>query len=154
MTLPDDFGGHFEACAAPEDPASAAPAPPIQGLRHLAVQGVPALDSDRAIRFWTEVFGLRLLEDHPLGVTRWTLFEIPGAQTRLALMPMAEPPRTAIPALVFAVEALEAALAQLEHRGARILRGPRTAEWTEAARTALVEDSEGNVIMLTTDMRP
>lgn len=138
----------------PEDAHAKPPASQGIGLKHLGFQGVPALDVDRAIRFWTEAFGLELVEDKPHGVTRWVMFDIGGAQTRLVLMPMAELPVTDIPALVFSVEDLAGTLSRLEARGVKIRRGIRPAEWDDEKTSALVEDSEGNVILLASDEAP
>ncbi len=136
-------------------PDEAYPEPPASsGVLHLGFQGVPALDVDRAIRFWTEDFGLELVADKPHGVTRWVMFEIPGAQTRLVLMPMAELPVTDMPALVFAVADLAGTLSRLEARGVKVRRGARPAEWDDEKTSALVEDSEGNVILLASDEAP
>jgi len=55
-------------------------------IKALKFVTIPTSDQDRALAFWTEKVGLRLLTDQPMGgEKRWIELAIPGAQTRIVL---------------------------------------------------------------------
>ncbi len=54
-------------------------------IRQVKFVGIPTKDQERALKFWTEIMGLKVLTDQPLGHQRWIELQIPGAQTRLVL---------------------------------------------------------------------
>jgi predicted enzyme related to lactoylglutathione lyase len=55
-------------------------------IKHVKFVSIPTRDQDRALRFWTEQVGFKLLTDQPMGDgQRWLELSIPGAQTRIAL---------------------------------------------------------------------
>lgn len=54
-------------------------------IRQVKFVGIPTRDQERALKFWTEIMGLKVMTDQPLGQQRWIELQIPGAQTRLVL---------------------------------------------------------------------
>ena len=54
-------------------------------IRQVKFVGIPTKDQERALKFWTETMGLKVLTDQPLGNQRWIELQIPGAQTRVVL---------------------------------------------------------------------
>ena len=54
-------------------------------IKQLKFVGIPTSDQDRALSFWTEKMGLRVLTDQPMGPQRWIELAIPGAQTGIVL---------------------------------------------------------------------
>jgi predicted enzyme related to lactoylglutathione lyase len=54
-------------------------------IRQVKFVGIPTKDQERALKFWTETMGLKVLTDQPLGNQRWIELQIPGAQTRIVL---------------------------------------------------------------------
>ena len=54
-------------------------------IKRLKFVGIPTGDQDRALAFWTEKMGFRVLTDQPMGPQRWIELEIPGAQTGVVL---------------------------------------------------------------------
>ena len=55
-------------------------------IRQIKFVGIPTRDQDRALEFWTERIGLRVLTDSPMGEgQRWIELQIPGAETGLVL---------------------------------------------------------------------
>ena len=54
-------------------------------IRQVKFVGIPTKNQERALKFWTETMGLKVLTDQPLGNQRWIELQIPGAQTRIVL---------------------------------------------------------------------
>ncbi len=55
----------------------------IRGVKFVSI---PVADQDRALAFYTEVLGFRLLTDQPFSENhRWLELGIPGADTRIVL---------------------------------------------------------------------
>ena len=55
----------------------------IRGVKFVSI---PVADQDRALTFYTEVLGFRLLTDQPFNEKqRWLELGIPGADTRVVL---------------------------------------------------------------------
>ena len=54
-------------------------------IKQVKFVGIPVKDQERAVKFWTEMMGLKVLTDQPLGNQRWIELQIPGAQTRIVL---------------------------------------------------------------------
>ena len=55
----------------------------IRGVKFVSI---PVVYQDRALSFYTEVLGFRLLTDQPFSETqRWLELGIPGADTRIVL---------------------------------------------------------------------
>ena len=55
----------------------------IRGVKFVSV---PVADQDRALAFYTDVLGFRLLTDQPFSEKqRWLELGIPGADTRIVL---------------------------------------------------------------------
>jgi lactoylglutathione lyase len=82
-------------------------------IGHVMFADLPVHDQDRAVRFYTERLGLRVARDAPYrDEWRWIELEIPGAATRILLTPAPggpdEPEADATPALVLAVEDVDA----------------------------------------------
>src|SRR5215207_8712067 len=57
--------------------------PMIKGIKFASI---PVTDQDRALAFYTEKLGFRILADHPFDdKQRWIELGIPGADTRVVL---------------------------------------------------------------------
>jgi catechol 2,3-dioxygenase-like lactoylglutathione lyase family enzyme len=55
-------------------------------IKQIKFVGIPTRDQDRALEFWIERIGLRVLTDSPMGEgQRWIELQIPGAETGLVL---------------------------------------------------------------------
>ncbi len=54
-------------------------------IKQLKFVGIPTSDQDRALAFWTEQMGFRIVTDQPMGSQRWIELGIPGADTRVVL---------------------------------------------------------------------
>jgi predicted enzyme related to lactoylglutathione lyase len=54
-------------------------------IKHLKFASIPTADQERALLFWTEKMGFKVMADQPLGTQRWIELGLPGAQTSLVL---------------------------------------------------------------------
>jgi catechol 2,3-dioxygenase-like lactoylglutathione lyase family enzyme len=54
-------------------------------IKHLKFVGIPTSDQDRALAFWTEKIGFKVMTDQPMGRQRWIELALPGAQTGIVL---------------------------------------------------------------------
>ena len=55
----------------------------IKGIKFV---GIPVRDQDRALAFYTEKLGFRVVTDQPMGPgQRWIELKIPGAETGISL---------------------------------------------------------------------
>lgn len=54
-------------------------------IKQVKFVGIPTRDQERALKFWTETMGFKVLTDQPMGEQRWIELDIPGAQTRFVL---------------------------------------------------------------------
>lgn len=114
-------------------------------LLHVKFVSVPCLDQDRALAFYTEQLGFRVVSDQPFDEhQRWIELRIGDAQTRFVLFtpPGAKP---GFFAGALACDNVEATHRQLSQRGVHFSKAPQKAEWGEFA---IFEDSEGNQFVL------
>ena len=88
---------------------------------------VPATDVGRARDFYRDKLGFTVERDNPYGV-----------------------PKTQTPALVLVTDDVDAACATLKSRGVPIKRGPDDAPWEPGTRWAMIDDSEGNLVLIQT----
>jgi catechol 2,3-dioxygenase-like lactoylglutathione lyase family enzyme len=54
-------------------------------IKQIKFVSIPTSDQDRALAFWTEKMGFKVLTDQPMGKQRWIELSIPGAQTGVVL---------------------------------------------------------------------
>jgi predicted enzyme related to lactoylglutathione lyase len=113
-------------------------------------------DQDKALKFYTEVFGFIAKRDFPVGEYRWITVvspEGPG-DVELALEPNANPAARAfqeamlaqgIPLAAFEVANLDQECRRLKSRGVVFTREPMQAG---LVRIAIVADTCGNLIQL------
>jgi len=54
-------------------------------IRGIKFACVPTRDQDRALKFYTEKLGFRVMTDQPFGAQRWIELGIPGAESQIVL---------------------------------------------------------------------
>ena len=114
-------------------------------------------DMDRALKFYTDILGLRLghrsgdYAQFDTGVTRLA-FYTRGAMAKTLGIALQQPAVDA-PAfeIGFKVTDVDAAFAELIERGAAPVASPTTRAWGQ--RTAYVRDPDGHLIELAQDLR-
>ena len=115
---------------------------------------VPAVDVERARDFYRDKLGFTVERDNAYGTSRWVFMRIPGADTLLHFDKQDSVPKTETPALVLATDDVDATCAILKSRGVPIKRGPDDAPWEPGTRWAMIDDSEGNLVLIQTTGAP
>jgi len=126
------------------------------GISRVGQIAVPVRDLERAVAFYRDVLGLRLLFQAPPGLA---FFDCGGVRLMLSLPEGPESARQS-PVLYYVVDDIQAAWAAVTARGAKpaaagapephlIAKLPDHDLWM-----AFVEDGEGNVVGLMSEVRP
>ena len=111
---------------------------------------VPAVDVERARDFYRDKLGFSVERDNPYGDSRWVFMRIPGAETLLHFDKQDSVPATETPALVLVTDDVDKTCTTLKSRGVPIKRGPDDAPWEPGTRWAMIDDSEGNLVLIQT----
>lgn len=111
---------------------------------------VPATDVERARDFYRDRLGFIVERDNPYGDGRWVFMRIPGADTLLHFDRQPSIPSRQVPALVLVTADVDAACTTLKARGVVVSQGPSDAPWEPGTRWAMIEDSEGNLVLIQT----
>ena len=116
-------------------------------ITHLKFVSIPSRDQDRALKFWTEQVGFRVLTDQPMGEQRWIELEVKGAQTRVVLF-TPEGHEDRIGGFfngALACDDVEATHRQLSERGVPFDGPPQKQPW---GTFAMFRDPDGNQFVL------
>jgi predicted enzyme related to lactoylglutathione lyase len=117
-------------------------------IRRIKFLGIPVRDQDRALRFYTEKLGFRILTDQEFNEKqRWIELSIPGAETGIVLF-TPEGHEDRIGTFVntsWEVDNLEKTYEELVGRGVEFNGPPEKQPW---GKFAILKDSEGNQIVL------
>ena len=54
-------------------------------ITHLKFAGIPTRDQERAVAFYTEKLGFKVVTDQPLGAQRWIELRVGSSETRVVL---------------------------------------------------------------------
>ena len=116
-------------------------------ITHLKFAGVPVRDQERALKFWTETMGFRIVTDQPLGNQRWIELAIRSSETRIVLF-TPEGHEDRIGTFFngsFACDDVDATHRQLSERGVEFVKPPTKQPW---GAFAIFKDPEGNQFVL------
>ena len=117
-------------------------------IKRIKFLGIPVKDQDRALRFYTEKLGLRILTDQEFSEKqRWLELSIPGAETGITLF-TPEGHEDRVGTFVntsWEVDNVEKTYAELQSRGVEFAGPPQKQPW---GKFAIMKDSEGNQIVL------
>jgi catechol 2,3-dioxygenase-like lactoylglutathione lyase family enzyme len=117
----------------------------IKGIKFASI---PVADQDRALAFYTEKLGFRIITDAPFNDDqRWIELGIGGTETKIVLFtPEEHRDRVGTPAHVtFWSADVQKTYAELRARGVAFAGEPQVAEW---GSFAIFRDSEGNQFVL------
>jgi predicted enzyme related to lactoylglutathione lyase len=118
-------------------------------ISHVKFISIPTADQDRALTFWTEVVGFRVLTDQPFDEQqRWIELRIGSSDTKIVLFMFGEQglkPGSFTGALACAN--VEQTYQELVARGVQFVTPPRKEQW---GTFALFKDPDGNQFMLST----
>ena len=112
----------------------------IRGVKFVSI---PVTDQDRALAFYTQKLGFRVVTDQPYDAgQRWIELRVPGADTRIVLFCFGEAQKAgANTNLTFWAEDVEATASELKARGVHFVMEPKREAWGTAAA---FEDPDGN----------
>lgn len=117
-------------------------------IKRIKFVGIPVRDQDRALQFYTEKLGFRILTDQEFSDTqRWIELSIPGAETGVSLFtPAGQEDR--IGTFVngsWEVDSIDKTYEELLGRGVEFAGPPQKQPW---GSFLIMKDSEGNQICL------
>ncbi len=117
-------------------------------IKRIKFLGIPVRDQDRALRFYTEKLGFRVLTDQQFSETQpWIELSIPGAETGITLF-TPEGHEDRIGTFVntsWEVDNVENTYAELQAKGVEFAGQPEKQPWGTFVK---LKDSEGNQIVL------
>ncbi|HEX8907144.1 MAG TPA: glyoxalase superfamily protein [Longimicrobiaceae bacterium] len=110
---------------------------------------VPVRDQDRALAFYTDRLGFRVVTDQPFGEQRWIELRIPGADTGLVLFtpPGHEERIGGFMNMAFVADDVQKTYDELSGRGVEFVQPPKTEHW---GTSAIFKDPDGNTFVLGT----
>ncbi len=117
-------------------------------IKRIKFIGIPVRDQDRALRFYTEKLGFRILTDQAFSENqRWIELSIPGADTGVVLFtpPGQEDRIGTFVNSSWEVDNVEKTFAELQKNGVEFAGGPQKQPW---GTFVMMKDSEGNQIVL------
>ncbi len=121
-------------------------------LKFIKFAELPVADQERALRFYTEKLGLRVLQNTPYKDDwRWIELALPGAETAILLTPRNGNEISDRPSLVLAVDDVTNTYRELQAKGVQFTQSPTRAPWKSGESFALFRDSEGNTILIGSD---
>ena len=116
-------------------------------IRGVKFASIPVADQDRALSFYTEKLGFRLLTDQPFNdKQRWIELGIPGSESRVVLFHFdgGLQPGTKMN-ITFWTDDVEQTVRELESKGVEFVKKPQKADWGTAA---IFKDIDGNIFVL------
>jgi len=116
-------------------------------IRGVKFASIPVADQDRALTFYTEKLGFRLLTDQPFNdKQRWIELGTPGSETRVVLFHFDNglQPGTKMN-VTFWTDDVEQTIRELESKGVEVVTKPKKTDWGTAA---IFRDIDGNTFVL------
>ena len=116
-------------------------------IRQVKFVGIPVRDQDRALEFYTEKLGFRVMTDQPMGEQRWIELQIPGAETAVVLF-TPEGHESRIGTFFngsFACDDVAKTYAELKGRGVEFVKEPQKQPW---GTFAIFKDPDGNQLLI------
>ena len=116
-------------------------------IRGIKFASIPVTDQDRALAFYTQKLGFRLVTDQPFSDDRrWIELGIPGADSRIVLFRFDEGPQPGSQMNVtFWADDVEATAQELKNKGVQFVMEPKREDWGTAAA---FKDVDGNCFVL------
>jgi len=116
-------------------------------ITHVKFVSIPTQDQDRALSFYTEKLGFKLVTDQPFNdKQRWIELRIAGSDTRFVLFTMDGGPQ---PGFSFngalACDDVSSTYEDLRGRGVEFLSPPQKQPW---GTFAIMKDLDGNQFVL------
>src|SRR5262245_6572762 len=117
-------------------------------ITHVKFVSIPTRDQDRALAFYTEKLGFRVLTDQPLDASRrWIELRIGTSDTRVVLFKMDEQGVGGDFHGALACDNVERTYEDLKSRGVEFVSPPKKEPW---GTFAIMKDVDGNEFVLST----
>jgi predicted enzyme related to lactoylglutathione lyase len=117
-------------------------------IKRIKFIGIPVANQDRALQFYTEKLGFRILTDQQFSEKqRWIELSIPGAETGLTLF-TPEGHENRVGTFIntsWEVDDIDKTYAELQAKGVEFSGPPQKQQW---GSFLMMKDSEGNQIVL------
>lgn len=117
-------------------------------ITHLKFAGIPTSDQDRALTFYTEKLGFKVLTDQPMGPgQRWIELRVANSETRVVLFtPDGQADRVGTHFNgAFACDNVEKTYEELSARGVEFVGPPQKQPW---GTFAVFKDPDGNQFVM------
>ena len=117
-------------------------------IRGIKFASIPVADQDRALAFYTEKLGFRIITDAPFNDSqRWIELGIPNADTRVVLFTPDEHKNRVgtFSHVAFWADNVKKTYETLKAKGVEFQGPPQEADW---GTSAIFKDSEGNIFVL------
>lgn len=117
-------------------------------ISQIKFASIAVADQDRALDFYTQKLGFKVLTDQPFGEgTRWIELKIGRAETRLVLFSPPGSQPGGFQNIVFQTDDVRKTYEELKAKGVEFTQEPKTEPW---GTSAMFKDSEGNVFLVGT----
>lgn len=116
----------------------------IRGIKFVSI---PVTDQDRALAFYTEKLGFRVVTDQPFDEKqRWLELGIPGAETCIVLFNMGDAMKPGgLTNVTLWTDDVEGTARELKSKGVEFVMEPKRFGW---GTSSIFKDVDGNRIML------
>jgi catechol 2,3-dioxygenase-like lactoylglutathione lyase family enzyme len=116
-------------------------------IKGLKFAGIPVSDQARAVAFWTDKMGFRVMTDQPLGDQRWIELGIGRSETFIVLFtpPGQEDRIGSFFNGSFVCDDVEATWKQLTAKGVEFTAPPKKESW---GTSVIFKDPDGNSFVL------
>jgi catechol 2,3-dioxygenase-like lactoylglutathione lyase family enzyme len=116
-------------------------------IKGLKFAGIPTRDQAKAVAFWTDKIGFRVMTDQPLGTQRWIELAIGKSETRIVLFtPDGHEDRIGgFFHGAFVCDDVEATWRQLTAKGVEFAAPPKKEPW---GTSAIFKDPDGNSFVM------
>jgi catechol 2,3-dioxygenase-like lactoylglutathione lyase family enzyme len=119
-------------------------------IRSIKFASVPVTDQDRALDFYTQKLGFRIVTNAPFdGQQRWIELGLPRGDAKLVLFTPDEHKKMigGFMNITFVADDVEATAKELKSRGVEFVQEPQKADW---GTSAIFQDPDGNKFVLGT----
>lgn len=120
----------------------------VRGIKFVSI---PVSNQDAALKFWTELVGMKVVTDQPFTEKqRWIELMIPGAETGIALFtPEGHEDRIGqFQSISFWCDDVFATAGILKQKGVAFSKEPKQEQWGSAA---VFQDPDGNQFVLSSN---
>lgn len=108
---------------------------------------IPVKDQDRALKFYTEKLGCKVITDAPFEDQRWIEIQLPHSETNLVLFTMKghEERIGTFSNIIFTSKDVHKTYDDLRKKGVEFVQPPKEEAW---GISALFKDPDGNVFCI------